>query len=194
MQVKFNANGKRRGITLVELLVTLTVVSLLAGAGLPRLFEWLQKWRAEANVSEFLALIQTARTTAIVQNVNVTLCPGDQSGCRGRNTWHEGSTAFIDYNGNRRRDGRDTAIASLPAIRQMRIYWRAFRNRGYLRFTGTGLTDWQNGHFLFCPQPVDNRLARMVVLNYAGRTYRTRDRDRDGIHENVRGVPLSCPT
>jgi type IV fimbrial biogenesis protein FimT len=183
----------RRGITLIELIITLTLLGLLAGAGIPRLVDWLDQWRIEARVSEFLTLIQIARATAITQNVNVTLCPGLASGCERRNDWHEGSTAFIDYNGNRRVDERDIPIASLPAVQNLRIYWRAFRNRGYLRFTGTGLTDWQNGHFLFCPRPANNKLARMVVLNYAGRTYRTRDRDGDGIHENVQGRPLNCP-
>ncbi len=186
------------GFTLIELIVAMGILLVLVNAGLPEVRAWVERTRIEAEIDRFLSLIQIARTTAITHNTRVILCPGQSASapavCARRNTWHQGAVAFIDHDGNRELNDEDIVVAEQDATERLRIYWRAFRNRGYLRFTGRGVTDWQNGHFLFCPVPSRATHARQIVLNYAGRTYRSRDSNGDGVHEDVRGRPLVCPT
>ena len=74
-----------------------------------------------------------------------------------------------------------------------RFYWRSFRNRSYLMIRPSGLTDWQNGNFLYCPESGDPRLARQIVINAQARVRHARDSDGDGIVEDARGRAVVCP-
>ncbi len=180
------------GITLIELLVSVLLIAILLGMASVQWPALAAKRRLQADVDQFVSLISTARHTAIIKGVVVTLCPAAADGCGSRNTWHNGTMAFEDLNGNRVIDGQDAVIRRLPRMPATRVAWRAFRNRGYLRFNPSGMTDWQNGHFLFCPVNGDIRHARQLVLNFAGRVYLSNDADDDGVHEDVRGRPLEC--
>jgi type IV fimbrial biogenesis protein FimT len=89
--------------------------------------------------------------------------------------------------------GTDDVLRGIPALPAgSTVFWRSFRNRPYLVFQPTGLTDWQNGHFLFCPASGNARDARQVVLNPQGRLRQMTDRDGDGIVEDTSGRPVRC--
>ena len=103
-----------------------------------------------------------------------------------------GTVAFVDYNNNKQIDEQDKLLGSIAQLTN-RVTWRSFRNRSYLKFVATGHTDWQNGHFKFCPEGTqDHALSRQLVLNAAGRLYFSRDEDGDGLHEDVQGNDLTC--
>ncbi|MEC8059925.1 MAG: GspH/FimT family protein [Pseudomonadota bacterium] len=89
--------------------------------------------------------------------------------CGKRNQWQLGVLAFTDFNRNRRLDDNEHIVAQLPSFHTATIRWRSFRNRSYLRFTPEGLTDWQNGNFLFCDNQGAPELTRQITLNHAGR-------------------------
>lgn len=184
--------NKPVGITLVELLATLLIVMILLGYALPSLQSLATRIEADSYRDVFARMIYTARHAAIIHNANVVLCPGGQTGCAGRNRWHQGTVAFVDKNHNREIDDDDFTIAFVSRTHKTNIRWRSFRNRGYLRFTPMGLTDWQNGHFLFCPVNGNTEHARQIVVNRAGRIYYSKDDDNDGIQEDVQGRALSC--
>jgi len=74
-----------------------------------------------------------------------------------------------------------------------RVYWRSFRNRSYLQINATGLTNWQNGHLLYCPANGDVHFARAVIINAQGRVRNAADSNGDGIVEDANGDPLVCP-
>ncbi len=184
------------GISLVELMVGLTIVAVLmalSSAGLPKL---VKKQQVQAAAEQFFSVLQYARHTAIVQGRNVILCPLNRTQadrCGARNTWHHGALLFADDNNNLKIDGEERILRTLAHNKTLKIYWRAFRYRAYLKFRPSGMTDWQNGHFLFCPNSGEAHLARQIVLNYAGRAYLSDDADQDGVHEDAHGKPLACP-
>lgn len=182
---------------MIELLVALVIAAILMRYATAYLPDWLNQRRANTGLQGIHAALNTARHAAIRHASVVIVCPrrndrGATPGCGARNTWHQGLLAYLDANRNRVYDASDNVIASIPGPETGQITWRSFRNRSYLRFTPRGLTDWQNGHFLFCPENADPRLARQLVLNMAGRIYPSRDRDGDGIHEDAAGNPLRC--
>ncbi len=182
----------KNGFTLVELLITLVIAGILFAFSFGALPDLVERQKARSVVDRFAAIVALARLSAITRNVTTILCPGQQDGCGSRNTWHQGTLVFADHNRNHQYDAEDEIIGQLPPMPEMRIQWRAFRARSYLRFTPKGVTDWQNGHFLFCPAEPNLKLARQLVLNHAGRTYRTNDSNGDGIHEDARGRPIVC--
>lgn len=64
-------NARRRvgGFTLTELLVGIAIVAILLGLGVPSISGYLQSAKLNAAAQSYLAGIQTARTTAIRQNL-----------------------------------------------------------------------------------------------------------------------------
>lgn len=182
-----------RGVTLLELLIGLTVASLISAIALPGMLDWLLHGRSAAALNQMLGAVQTARHAAVTLRAPVTLCPGKGGQCGHRDSWHEGMLIFTDRNMNRRPDADDVIVTALPALHANdRIRWRSFRNRSTLTIRPTGLTDWQNGSFTYCQQGADITKARVLILNSAGRARRGRDNDGDGIVESASGKPLQC--
>ncbi|MDG2278299.1 MAG: GspH/FimT family pseudopilin [Pseudomonadales bacterium] len=179
------------GLSLIELLVVVAIAGILL-ATLPfSSTSLINAKRTESDRDMFAALVQTSRAAAIHLNHPVIFCPGTTAGCGTRDSWHLGTIAFADKNRNASYDDDDPMIGSLPRLSTI-VTWRSFRNRKYLRFLSTGTTDWQNGHFKFCPQHIDQAKAIQLVLNAAGRLYYSKDEDGDGIHEDAQGRDLLC--
>ncbi len=181
-----------RGMSLIELLIALALSGIMSSLAVFYIPDWINRLQAESAINGFRSVINTARHAAITFNVDVIVCPRDGEVCGPRNTWHRGTLVFADHDADQQVSAGDTMVAHLPALKSGQVVWRSFRNRSYLKFTATGLTDWQNGHLLYCPDNGDPQFARQVVLNHAGRTYSSRDSDGDGIHEDVRGNALVC--
>ncbi len=182
------------GFSLVELLVGVTLASLLTSLCIPAFSHLIASQRSTSRVNQMIGAVQLARQAAISLNTTTTLCPAEAGVCLGRNQWHNGAMIFTDRNQDGALDNNETLVARLPRLEQgERIYWRSFRNRNFLRFKATGLTDWQNGHFLYCPPDGDPRYARSIILNAQGRVRLAPDTDADGVAEDARGRPLQCP-
>jgi len=179
------------GLTLIELLISICIVSVLVSFAFSTR-TWIARIEVDSDRTQMAAIINLARSSAIQLNHSVTLCPGSDAGCGHRNEWHLGTVAFVDYNNNKQIDEQDKLLGSIAQLTN-RVTWRSFRNRSYLKFVATGHTDWQNGHFKFCPEGTqDHALSRQLVLNAAGRLYFSRDEDGDGLHEDVQGNDLIC--
>ena len=181
------------GITLVEILVTLVIAAVLLGLGIPRVTQLVDDSRSRAAVNQVVIAITLARSSAISLRQPTLLCPGSGPQCGARDTWHQGALLFLDSNANGRQDPEDTLLKRLTGFDQGRLYWRAFRNRTFLRFTPRGYTAWQNGSFVYCPLPGIAKGARIVIVNSQGRTRSGQDSNQDGIVEDGSGRPAVCP-
>ena len=182
------------GITLVEILIALIISALLAGMALPSMSAFVQQHRAAAAINQMIGAVKFTRNAAVTHRTTATLCPGANGQCGARNSWHQGAMTFADRNNNGRREPEETVLRAYSALPEgARIYWRSFRNRGYLQINSRGLTNWQNGHLLYCALDGDPRFARSVIINAQARARRARDIDGDGIVEDARGRDLVCP-
>ena len=182
-----------RGTTLIELLAALAVAGVLMAWGGFEATRFVAGFRADAAVAQMLGAVRFARHAAVAHRGTVTLCPGSGDRCGRRNQWHLGALVFLDGNGNGRRGADEPILRRLPRLREgERFYWRAFRNRTSLSMLSSGLTDWQNGNFLYCPPGGDPRHARQLILNAQGRVRHARDGDGDGIREDASGRALAC--
>ncbi|TDJ38625.1 MAG: prepilin-type N-terminal cleavage/methylation domain-containing protein [Gammaproteobacteria bacterium] len=183
------------GFSLTELLVSLAILAGLASLAGPGMVRLVQQERSTAALNQLLGAVHLARSSAITRGAIVTLCPSaNGQTCAGRNRWHEGAIVFSDEDRDGRRDPDDALLRALPGFPDSsRVYWRSFRNKSYLQINGRGMTNWQNGHFLYCPANGDPRLARQLILNAQARVRKAPDRDGDGIAEDANGDPLECP-
>lgn len=79
------------GFTLMELLVTITIVALLFAIGVPTFRNASLGSRLSASANDLLASVQLARSEAIKRNVAVTVCPtSDGTICDDTVDWDQG--------------------------------------------------------------------------------------------------------
>ncbi|MBL4826886.1 MAG: GspH/FimT family pseudopilin [Spongiibacteraceae bacterium] len=156
------------GWTLIELLVTLSIISLLIGFGIPTLNQSLQRSTEKIAFTMLQRLSYYARTKAIRHNNYFTLCPSnDQVHCGG--TWNQALIIFSDQNKNEIVDGSDELFRTFtfgpntPCIRWNR------KRRQYLQFKPSGASNGTAGHFAFC-DPVNTTVENKVVVSFNGRT------------------------
>lgn len=83
------------GFTLLELMVTLIVLSVLLTVAVPGFFQTIRSNRAAANANELVTALSIARSEAVRRGARITLCPTtDGSGCNG--TWTQRWMLFAD--------------------------------------------------------------------------------------------------
>jgi type IV fimbrial biogenesis protein FimT len=161
----------QKGVTLVELLVTLAILATLFGIALPSFANLIRDNRLAAASNELLAVVRYVRSEAIKRGRRVTLCvSSDQLSCTPGSDWHGGWLVFVDDNGNGLREvdeevlrmGADNAGA-LTIIGNTHV-------RNYLSYNAEGRTQLvsgglQMGTVTLCGEPV----ARRLVINSVGR-------------------------
>ena len=96
------------GFTLIELMVTITLVAIVMGIGVPSYQELVVKNRIQTQASEIRSSLAMARVEAIRRGLRVRVCPG-QNGCVGAN-WHDGWNSFVDRNSDNTIDPNETQL------------------------------------------------------------------------------------
>jgi type IV fimbrial biogenesis protein FimT len=98
------------GYTLVEVLVAMTVVSILAAIAIPSFKYVTTSNRITTQVNRLLGDMQFARAEAIKEGQYVTVCVSSNgTSCTGTTNWHNGWIVFMDTNGDGARTGGETA-------------------------------------------------------------------------------------
>ncbi len=103
-----------RGFTLVELMVTLAVVAILLTVGVPNMRDFIKNNRLTATTNAFVSSLTLARSEAVKQGRNATLCvSSDQATCTGAN-WAQGWLAWVDLDADGTLDAGETLRVSEP--------------------------------------------------------------------------------
>lgn len=92
--------GNNQGMTLPELLVTLSVAAILLAAAVPSFRSFVADARLSTTTDLLIAHINTARSEAVTRGEPVAICPSvDQSSCSNTAAWQSGWIVFTDANG-----------------------------------------------------------------------------------------------
>jgi type IV fimbrial biogenesis protein FimT len=187
--------GRAQGISTTELIIVLAIGGILCSAAIPSMLQFREQQQSAIALNQVIGAVHFTRNAAITHRATVTLCPSaDGVQCTVRDNWHLGAIAFVDTDGDGQRGDDEQLLRVFPALSGGgRIYWRSFRNRSYLQMTATGVTPWQNGHFLYCPADSDVRHARSIIVNAQGRIRTARAPSEDTIVRDAQGRPLACP-
>ncbi|MFP6809277.1 MAG: GspH/FimT family pseudopilin [Pseudomonadales bacterium] len=183
---------KTSGFTLIEALISLTIVTILMGSAIPSITTVLERSRGTTNINWIISAVNFTRHAAVVHRTTMTLCaPKENADCGG--DWHAGLIVFSDSNSNGKIDGEDRIVAKIQtADGNGTIKWRAFRNRPYLQMTQLGYTNFQNGNFIYCPADGNQKFARQIVLNVQGRTRLVHTKNKKGYPIDRYGRVLRC--
>lgn len=181
---------KHSGFTLVELLITLIIVSILLAIGLPSLKSFLQGNQLVAGTNELLSAIHIARSEAIKLQTSVTIC-GSTNGTSctdpATNNWEDGWIVFVDSDSNLTGTGAacaavntDCLLRSHGAFTDTRFIVEGVDPGGVdinsITFNSRGLPRsaagaWLSGAFSLCSLDGSGNTigARAVVLDLSGR-------------------------
>lgn len=92
--------SRQRGVTLIELMVTLGVIAILATFGVPSFQNHLKDNRRTTQVNELVGALNLARSEATKGNGTVAFCPSaDGATCSGGN-YDTGWIVFINSDGD----------------------------------------------------------------------------------------------
>ena len=188
-----------RGFSLIELLLSLLILSILLGLAVPSFARLANKIKVQTSTDLFVSNYQLARNSAISRRKDTIYCPintqlSDFTGQRCAQDWTLGAIAFVDGDGNLTIDSAIDIIAIVnkpPTGVQMRM--RAGLNKQYLRFLPNGLLENTAGNLVVCPEDNEARSAKTVIFTRLGRLRFGTDKNQDGILENAEGQPISCP-
>jgi type IV fimbrial biogenesis protein FimT len=95
---------KQKGFTLVELLITIVVISILLATGVPSFMQAIKNNRVTAQANSLVVSTQMARNEAVKRGVSTIICAAnaDMDACSGSgDDWSNGWIVFSDLN----RDG-----------------------------------------------------------------------------------------
>ncbi len=151
------------GITFVELLVTLAVVSILLAIGVPSFNDAVLSSRLTGIANDLLASVQLARSEAVKRNVPVTLCRSSNgTSCATTGGWQQGWIVADDT----------TVIQRQPALQAgYKVIRTAGGGRLEFQPIGVGATA---GTFKVCRSNPAGRQQRVVNVSATGMAYVTR--------------------
>jgi type IV fimbrial biogenesis protein FimT len=103
--------NRQNGVTLVELLLTIVVLTVLLATGVPSFMEFIKNNRLIGQTNDLVVAVQLARNEAIKRGTMTTVCASaDQATCSGSDDWTTGWIVFSDLN----RDGVPDVGAADP--------------------------------------------------------------------------------
>jgi type IV fimbrial biogenesis protein FimT len=182
-----------RGFTLLEALLTMTILGVLLSIAVPDLQQLRIQRQGSLALQRLANSIYLARSAAATTGDIAVLCPSaDGIFCGG--LWHQGILVYLDGNDNQTPDPQEKLVArlqyeNLPG----KITWRAFQSKPFLQITPVGFTRYQNGNFTWCDAERNPSSAQQLILNRTGRVRYARDTNGDGLREGANGQPISCP-
>ena len=152
------------GFTLIEAVVSLSVLSVLAVIGLPTLAAFLEQQRTEAAMSSLVSQMSHARLAAVKYRHPTVLCPTvDGEQCLPGGDWSNGWMIFI----HRDKPLRPIVAFDLlhvdlsPGNRHLRLY---SSGRSHLRYLPDGRSAGTNLTINICDRQ-GKRLGAVIVNN-----------------------------
>jgi type IV fimbrial biogenesis protein FimT len=104
---------REKGFTLIELMITIIVVSILLATGVPSFLQFIKNNRITSQANNLVVSIQVARSEAVKRNTNTIICAStDQATCSAdADDWASGWIVFSDFNQDGDTDvGADTTF------------------------------------------------------------------------------------
>ena len=178
---------QQKGVTLVELMVTVSIVAIILLFVSPSIQGILIKNRIVAEINETSSLIQYARHHAIDEQAQVVVCPSvDYSICS--KDWNDPKIVFIDDDDNAIRGDKEELIVTIGATSVTSLMTNT---TNIIKFAETGEVNLAT-EILLCHKDGKADYASSLSITLQGRVKMSSDSDKNGVNENAAGAELSC--
>lgn len=166
MHIHGHGTGRRlqEGFTILELMVTLSIASILLVAGVPSLQTFTQRQAMKAAINSLQNDLMMARSEAVHLNTRFVTCPGNPSqGCSGDTEWSSGWIVFADENADRQLQPSESITRQGYGLEN--LYIRSSSGRTEVRFFPDGSAPGSNGSITFCGLGGAAQARKLVISN-----------------------------
>lgn len=181
---------KTKGFTLMDLLIVISIFSIVLFAGMPGLTQLVEKEKVGASSRTVQQALALAREAAVLANMPVSICTS-MDGMVCEKKWGSQLVVFRDPGGTGQLKNSDQVLQILPLEAGWQVRWSAFGNKPQLTLNGQGYTQHQNGSFYLCPT-TDKGLGRRIAVNKAGRGRVVPDEKGNGYSQKSDGSDMTC--
>ncbi len=163
--------SENRGITLIEMLITLALLAILTTIAIPTYDGVVSGNRASAQLGSFLQAVEYARSVAMKRGLDATICASSNgTTCASTGSWTQGWIVFSNPNNNKSPAAADSILRIHDAlsggsqlIGNTNVTTRITFNRFGL------LAGVYNGTIVLKPHPDRTSLRRCMTLSSVGR-------------------------
>lgn len=128
---------KNNGFTIVEMMITITVITIILALALPNLTQFFARNNLAGTTNELIAGINQARSEAVTRSTIVSICPSNDGVSCDPGNWEGGWIVFLDPNNNRSIDAGENIVNLGNNISSDAVTIDGFN--GGLTFTSSGL-------------------------------------------------------
>ena len=159
----------QRGVTLIELMITVAILAVLLGLAVPSFQEFVIRSRLDSTAQEMLTTLQFARSEAIRRGAQVALRRTSSTA----GSWGEGWSMFIDADGDGELDdGEKPPIREGGALGNSMTLNASGNLDPFIAFDRTGRPPNGGGQFVLCygndPTADGRSRSRAVVVSPGG--------------------------
>ncbi len=176
-------NRLDKGFTLIELMVTISVVAILATIAIPSFQNFIRQTRVTTQATDFITVLNYARSEAIKQNRAVTVCKStDLATCAVGGSWAQGWIAFVDVNKDGAVSAADTLLRVHSALSGGSSLVGGATISNWIQYAPTGISTGNGGatangvaasQLVLCPIAPANFIGRTIEIGFTGRVKST---------------------
>lgn len=194
---------KTYGFTLIELMVTVAVLSVLFSLTAFAMQAYVRNNRLVSQTNELVGALQLARTEAVKRGGHVYICGSNNLTACNTSSWSNGYLVFFDtntdavdgsgdFNGTAPNASDRLLSVGNPMKGDSSARSVNFTKNNYVRYDGTGKSD-SSGSFILCGDEYNVKRARAINVAFSGLVSLGVDTDSDDIVNLASGVNVTCP-
>ena len=207
---QYLARQRQQGLSLIELLVTMTIAVILLAVGVPSFIEFTTSNTASSYANDLLGDLNYARSEAITRGSWVVVCKGATANNCTTDNWEDGWKVFEDCNNDQTVDTGTCPDRDLPGttghgtpddetvLRRHGALSNGWTLRGNnnvsnrVTYQATGRTG-NNGTFSVCrnTEVMSTELSRAVIIHGSGRVRIATDTDANGKPDESDGTEIT---
>ena len=167
---------RHKGFTVVELLITIVVVSILLATGVPSILQMVKNNRVTMQANKLVTSVQLGRNEAVKRGTRTTVCAANTTldDCAGSNNWANGWIVFSNLDNDSTADtGTGACLETEDCIMRTSEGINNSTLTGSdnaIHFLPTGLTDNGPVTFTLTANDCEKEQERSIIVTLQGHT------------------------
>lgn len=163
--------NKQRGLTLLELIITASLIVIITSIAIPSFNTTMENNDADNSIERIFRAWQHAKSLALSKSKQVIIC-GSDDGTTCKKNWSRHIIIFQDNNHDHIPSTRELVFQYNVNSSQGNIQTRIAFGKAYAIIKSHGQSPF-TGSFLYCNKNAQPLIERRVTWNLAGRLYLT---------------------